>query len=118
MSEKRLNSFAQVPDSVLSKVLTGTNLDVLATTNLIVVEYLNADCHHSTYALMQIQNSKWIMPITIDVEPTLTSIGDALDMINYGAKVVNGLKLDPVDDAKKLLEIGTEVTRILNDVLF
>lgn len=85
--------------------------------DLIVVEYHNERCYHSSFAIMQVEANDWMMPIVISQEPTIDAVDNTLLAIQRGREMVTRLKLPSVTDAKKLAELGSTVYNLIDEIV-
>lgn len=91
--------------------------EILESEELIVVEYHNEKCYHSTYAVMQINVNQWIMPEVIETCPTLDSIDNVLESIQRGRALATKLQLTGFLDGKKLLLLGSVAYNLIDEIV-
>lgn len=105
-----LHTFTQVSPELLERI------EVCESEELIVIEYRNPSCVHSSYAVMQIQVNDWIVPTVISEEPHLDAVDNTLLAIERGRTIANRLKLN-VTDAKKLMRLGSTVYMMIEEIV-
>jgi len=82
--------------------------EIMESEKLMVVEFKNERCYHSTFVVMQENRNCWMMPDVLDTCPTLDSAEYVLVAIQRGREVADRLKLENAT-GKQLMQLGSIV---------
>ncbi len=105
-----MHTFTAVPASQIDHV------EILENEKLIVVEYKNGNCYHSTFVVMQENVNTWMMPLVIDSCPTLDSVEHVLLAIGRGRELAKRLGLPNVTSATMLMKLGSIVYDLIDEI--